>query len=276
MNMSEFDALTPKPSFNDTLASLRPTDFALPDLPKIPTDQMLPLDPSEIVSDQVSSMVGASGTGGGGDGGGGDGGLGGGFSFLGIESNARRILILYDVSNTSIRKAREAGVPFTMIRDETKELVNKLSISSRFGLMMFARNYVFFNKELVPASDENKDAAGVWMDKYFTEDSPMSQSVPDMVRGSPGFLVLLEAAFSKDPDAIFIVSDGGFYQGSGGTNEKIEYRDIDKLIDRLQKARDKPVAVHFIAANMDRDDESGMKRIIRGSGGGGRFKELGK
>ena len=51
MNLAEFDAMTPKPTFNEKLASLRPTKFSLPDLPKIPMDQMLPLDPASIVSD---------------------------------------------------------------------------------------------------------------------------------------------------------------------------------------------------------------------------------
>ncbi|MGC1480097.1 MAG: hypothetical protein WA771_06315, partial [Chthoniobacterales bacterium] len=87
MNMDAFDAMTPKPSFNDKMQSIQPTDFALPDLPKIPMDQMLPLDPSEIVSDQVSSMVGTAGLGGGGgQGGGGLGGEGSGVSFMGIQT----------------------------------------------------------------------------------------------------------------------------------------------------------------------------------------------
>ena len=49
----------------------------LPDLPEVDMDQMLPLDPSELISDQVSGLVGSaalgSGLGSGFSGGGGSG-----------------------------------------------------------------------------------------------------------------------------------------------------------------------------------------------------------
>jgi hypothetical protein len=278
MNMAAFDAMTPKPSFNDKMQSMQPAPFALPDLPEVPMDQMLPLDPAAIVSDQVSSLVGTAGLGAGGQGAGGLGGTGTGFSFMGVESNGRRILILFDVSDTTIRKTNEAGFGFERIREETKKLIDTVPASTRFGLVMFARNYVFMNSELVAATDSNREAAKEWLDKWFTDDAPMTQSVPNMVRGSPGLRKLLEAAGAVQPDVMFIVSDGGFYEGSSssgsGHGRRIPYKEIAETLSDIQDSLPEKMAVNFIGAGMDRSDLQEMRRIINREGGTGKFREL--
>ncbi|MBJ7258320.1 MAG: hypothetical protein JHD33_02190, partial [Chthoniobacterales bacterium] len=58
MNMAEFDAGQPKPSFTDKMSTARPTEFALPDLPVIPVDTATTVDPSDIVSDQLAGLGG--------------------------------------------------------------------------------------------------------------------------------------------------------------------------------------------------------------------------
>ncbi|MGB7837912.1 MAG: hypothetical protein WBL40_07355, partial [Terrimicrobiaceae bacterium] len=63
MNMAAFDGMAPKPSFTDKLQSLRPAALALPELPRIPIDQLLPLDPAEILTDEVAALTGAGGPG---------------------------------------------------------------------------------------------------------------------------------------------------------------------------------------------------------------------
>jgi len=275
MSMAEFDAMTPKPSFNDNLSSLRPTDFALPDLPKVPMDQMLPLDPAAIVSDQVSSMVGTAGLGAGGQGSSGMGQLGEGFAFMGIQSTGRRILLLYDVSTTVVNAAARAGMPMTRVREETEKLIDSLGIDARFGMVQFARNYAFFESELLPASDQNRDRAREWLGQYFATEGSMPQSTPNMVRGSPGFLKVLEAAFRMEPDAMFIISDGGFYEGSSssGGQRKIPYDEIEDMIEELQEALPEPAQINFIGFGMDSEDSREMKSIIRRKGKG-EFKEV--
>ncbi len=272
MNMAEFDAMTPKPSFNDRLQSMRPTDFALPELPKVPMDQMLPLDPSAIVSDQVSSMVGTAGMGAGGDGGAGMGGTGTGISFLGVESSGTRILLLYDISSTVNNAVARAGIPMDRIREETKTLLGSLGINSRFGLGQFARNYAFFRPELLPATDGNREEAAAWLDEWFAAEGSMKTNTPDIVRGSPGFIEVMRSAFKLQPDVIFVISDGGFYAGSG-TN-KIPYEDIDKAIGELQKTLPEATKINFIGVGMRPDDQRGMRRIISKHGAGGRFREM--
>jgi hypothetical protein len=280
MNMAEFDALTPKPSFNDKMASLRPTDFSLPDLPQIPMDQMLPLDPSEIVADAVSSLVGAAGVGGGGSGAGGLGGTGEGFSFMGIESSGRRIALLFDVSGSVVNKAESSGMSMNRIREETIKLIDSLGINTRFGLYQFVRNYKAFREELLPATDPNKEAARSWINSEWSESGMMSAGGKGVVSRMPnGIIMLLEDVFKQEPDVIFIVSDGSFWRtmpstGSGrAPQEKVDYRELRRHIDALQKNLTTPAVINFIGFEMRPEEKRELQSIIRSNKG--RLREIG-
>ena len=127
MNVAKHEASKPKPTFTQKLISTKPSEFALPDLPQVNLDQMLPLDPSELVSDQVSSLMGSSGIGNGmGNSLLGGGGTGTGMSFMGIESEGSRILLIFDVSGSVVNKAEKIGVPFSKIREETIKVIETL------------------------------------------------------------------------------------------------------------------------------------------------------
>jgi hypothetical protein len=109
MNMAALDAMAPKPTFSDRMQSTRPTAFALPDLPSLPMDQMMPLDPSQIVSEQISSLSTSEAMGAGsGAAASGSGGFGKGMSFLGVQSDGQRILLMFDIS-TSVKTKAEKG-----------------------------------------------------------------------------------------------------------------------------------------------------------------------
>jgi hypothetical protein len=276
MNMAQFDANAPKPSFNDKLQSLKPAPFALPELPKVPMDQMLPLDPSAIVSDQVSSMVGASGLGSGsGSGGSGMGGTGSGFSFLGIQTNAKRVLILYDIATSVVSAAARANYSMDRIRTETKQLLAGVGVNTRFGLGQFARNYAFFKSEMLPATEANRTAANEWLDTWFAGDAgTMKPSTPGMVTGSPGFIKVMQAAFKMQPDVIFVISDGGFERGSSSDyGEKIPFDELNDALRELQKGMPEPVKINFIGVGMKPVNEAGMRRVKQ-QFGGGKLKEL--
>jgi hypothetical protein len=281
MNMAEFDALTPKPSFNDKMASLRPTDFALPDLPQVPMDQMLPLDPSEIVADAVSSLVGAAGVGGGGAGLGGLGGTGEGFSFMGVQASGRRIALLFDVSGSVVNKANASDVPMSRIQEETVKLIDSLGINTRFGLYQFVRNYKPFSPELLPATGPNKEAAHQWMKEEWSETGQMAARGKGVVSRLPnGIPMVLEDVFKQEPDVIFIVSDGSFWstlpgEGSGrAPQEKIDYRDLRRLIDGWQKNLPKQAVIHFIGYEMRPDEKKELQAIMRANKG--TLREIGK
>jgi len=272
MNMAEFDALTPKPSFNDTLASLRPTEFALPDLPEVPIDQMLPLDPSEIMADQVSSMVGTAGMGGAGEGLAGDGGLGGGFSFLGIQSDAKRVILLFDVSSSVVNKAEKSGMPLSRLKDETRKLIENLSISTRFNLVQFTQNYQFFQNELVPASDPNKELALAWVENEWTEAGQMSSRKKGVISNDQGLIEVLAKAFAMQPDAVFLISDGSFQWRPEGGIKDIPYREVKSVMRDARNEDGQDIALHFIGFQMESEDRGEWSRIARRSGG--KFREI--
>lgn len=277
MNMAEFDSLAPKPSFNDKLQALKPTAFSLPDLPKVPMDQMLPLDPSAIVSDQVSSMIGAAGTGvGAGTGGSGGGGTGTGFTFLGIQTTAKRVLILFDVSSSVVNAAQRAGYSMEKVGEETKTLLKSLGINTRFGLGQFARNYAYFQSELIPATDPNRAAADQWFTEWFAgADGTMKPSTPNTVRGAPGFIEVMKSAFKMQPDVIFVISDASFERGSGDSGGgQIPFPELNDALRALQKSVPEPVKINFIGVGMKPKNEAGMRRVIATQGGGGKFREL--
>ena len=265
MNMAAFDAMTPKPTFNDKLQSLRPAAFALPDLPKMPMDQMLPLDPSEIVSDQVSSLVGTAGLGGGNEGAAGAEGLGFGMSFFGIPSAGKRILLLFDVSSSVVNKASAAGVPLSKIQEETSELIRKLPISARFGIIQFTQNYKPFQKELVPATDQNRADALEWIQSEWIEAGTMTAS--SKVASNPrGLVGVLELAAKMQPDVIYLISDASFQWKPSGTIENIPWKEISKLTKGSLQGPE-GCKLHFIGFEMKPDDKRELGSIIRQTGG---------
>lgn len=276
MNMAAFDAAAPKPVFNDRLQSIRPTAFALPELPKIPLDQMVPIDPSAIVTDMPTTFgTGGLGTGTGTGSGAGGGGTGMGISFLGVKTTAKRIVIMYDISITVVRAAERAGVPFTAIRDETAKMLDSLGVNVRFGMVEYARNYALFKPELLPATDPNRAAAREWLTTHFGVDGSFPSGVPNTVTGSPGFLVALETVFKQQPDVIFVISDGDMQQGSDrGTT--ITPEEIGQALQRLQTTLPQPAKIHFIGVGVKPEIERELKRVIARHGGGGKYSELKK
>lgn len=277
MNMAEHDALTPKPSLDERIASLRPTEFALPDLPTVPMDQMLPLDPASLVSDQVASLVGADGLGAAGEAAGGVGGEEGGFSFFGIESSGRRILLMFDVSTSVVNKAKKSGVPLSEIKARTIELIESFGANTSFTIVQFTRNYNFFQNELVPATDANKVNAKNWVEQEWTEDGMLNAKRKAVIFNPEGILRVLQVGLSLEPDVIFLISDGSFQKGDpDGKNTfgvDIEPREIDKLLKHAAASMGRDVPINFIGFEMKENDRRELRRIFRRTGG--TFREIG-
>ena len=267
MNMASLDAIAPKPTFSDKMQSSRPTAFSLPDIPNLPLDQMLPLDPSQLISDQMAplSNVEAMGSGSGaasaGAGGFGDKGM----SFLGIQSSGQRILLLFDVSSSVTHKAAKAGVPLEKIQQETINLIRKLPITSKFGIIQFTQNYKPFSKELLPATDNNRTAALNWVQTEWVTKGSMSES-SKVISNSQGLIGVLDLATEMKPDVIFIISDGSFQWKAGGGSGTIPWTVVKKRIaENLCKSGD--CKVNFIAFEAKSDDTKEMRGISQRSGG---------
>lgn len=273
MNVAKHEASKPKPTFSQKLISTKPSEFALPDIPQVDLDQMLPLDPSELVSDQVSSLVGTSGMGNGlGNSLAGGGGLGSGTSFLGIKANGSRVLLIFDISTSVVNKAQAAGIPFSSIKTETIKLVEGLNPNMRFGMIQFSRAFrPFPAEELMVATSGNKKSAIEWINKNWKEGS-LARNLPGVItRENDGILEVLKQAFSMDPEIIFLISDGSFQDK---TNRTVPHDEIGDLLKELQRDATTigGVQFNFIGFGMDEDDQSSMKKIVRRQRGN--FKEL--
>lgn len=275
MNVAKHEAMAPKPSFNDKLISTRPIDFALPDLPQINLDQMLPLDPSELISDQVSGLVGSAALGSGlGQGMSGGGGTGDGMSFFGVKAQGDRILLLFDVSSSVVNKAVAAGIPLERIQEETIKMIGTLPISSQFSLIQFTGNYMPFTEELIAATPGNKELARKWVEDKWVTSGTMSSTGASVVQNLTGVVGILERAVAMRPDVVFLISDASFQwrPDGGGGFSNVPYDEIKKAVDKLGEGPQGEVPLHFVAFEPKPDDAKEWSRIVRKTGG--EFREL--
>ncbi len=266
MNVAKHEAMAPKPTFNDKLVSTRPIDFALPELPEVDMSQMLPLDPSELISDQVNGLVGSAALGSGlGSGFSGGGGTGEGMSFFGIQAEGDRIVLLFDVSSSVVNAAAEAGVPLERIREETLKLIEGLAPSAKFSMIQFTQNYKPFSDELMAATDSNKRAARDWVENEWVESGTMSGG--KVVSNPRGLMTVLEKAFEMRPNLIFLISDASFQWREGGGISDIPYDELRKRIDELGGALQEKAPIHLLGFAPDEDDVKEWRRILRRTGG---------
>lgn len=265
MNMAALDAMAPKPTLSDKMQSTRPTAFSLPDVPDMPLDQMLPLDPSQLVADQMASLSNTEALGAvSGASAAGSGGFGGkGLSFLGVDSNGQRILLMIDISGTVVNKATNAGISPEKLREELITLINKLPITSRFSIIQYAGNYKPFSKELVPASQPNKTLALDWIqNEWVTGGIQVSKK---SVASPSGFIGVLQAANEMKPDAVFIITDGSYK--SKVHPKGIPWDEIKKVAEQLKDADGKRTKINVISFEAGDEDLKELRKISKGSGG---------
>ncbi|NOY00912.1 MAG: hypothetical protein GXP30_14470 [Verrucomicrobia bacterium] len=268
MNLLQHEAMTPKPVFTDKLASIRPIDFALPDLPTVDMNQMLPLDPAELISDQVAGLVGAAGLGNGlgrGLGGAGGRGTGKGLVFFGMKTEGERIVLLFDVSSSVVNKALSAGIPLERVKQETLKLIEGLPITSRFTMIQFTQNFKSFSSELLAATDGNKKAARKWVQNEWVESGTMSGR--KVVSNPRGLVAVLEETFRMKPDLIFLISDASFQWRVGGGISDIPYDELKDLLAKLQADLPSPAVIQFAGFQPKSDDVKAWKRLLRRSQG---------
>jgi len=274
MASGELEASSPKPALNEKIASIRPTDFALPDLPTIPTDQVMQFDPTASMMSSLNNLNGQGNGRGGGSGNGAekiDMALNA-ISFFGLETKGKSVVILFDISQSVLTKAQKSGVPIEKIRDETSKLINAININTSFGLIQFSRNYQPFKKELVAPTDENKQAAQQWLQTEFRTTGSLGGSGVVYTRPN-GIELVMEQAFKMEPDVIYVVSDCDFQRTlQNGEGEDVSLERLDKEIKQWQSAREEPVKIYFITFQMKSAQGVMIRRIA--SHNHGRVKEL--
>ncbi len=281
MNMAKHAAMTPKPVFDQKLVSIRPTEFALPELPEVPVDQMIPLDPSELISDQLASLSGGAGLGSGlGQGLQGGGGTGSGMSFFNIKDNARSVVIMIDVSasmfgrtgdydyQTSklVRRGKEQA--FQVIREEAFKLIDSLSVNTLFGVIHWSGSARLWKPQLVAATRSNKAAAK----EHIQTNVDHNKAGP--TGGRPGGTrhdYALEALFELRSETAFMLTDGNATRSQGrGKFEIIEAKELYKLIEVGQEKLPQIPRIHtiyYVTGKDNRDEEKMLRGISRKTGG---------
>ncbi|MFM8457928.1 MAG: hypothetical protein ACKOB0_03145, partial [Chthoniobacterales bacterium] len=251
MNMAEFDAGQPKPSFTDKMSSARPTDFALPDLPVIPVDTVTTVDPSDIVTDQLAGLGGMGGGTGSGSGGGGTGGSA--VNFFGISDTATRVVVVVDVSDTMFDRLPGK---FDVVKEQAIKLIQSLGINTLFNVIIYEGGSVAMFPQAQPATDANKEKAVAWVqgvdggfeNKQMTYNKAYRRMGTGMYEGGgtrPD--TALKQALGMTPSTVFLITDGEMsrsgkrgddeddknrQRGKGGwNNQPIEQQELLEIVE---------------------------------------------
>lgn len=157
-------------------------------------------------------------------------------AFLGESLNARRIVLLLDVSASVKTKIERAGLSMEKLRREVHTFVDQLGPNHLFGIIQFTRNWEAFEAGLVPATTAVRKRAREWIDTSFRTNGTSGRG---WTRGSPnGIEGVLAAAFAMDPeiDEVFIVSDCDFQRTPpGGGGQDVPWAQLRERTRRLQE-----------------------------------------
>ena len=294
MNMAEFDAGQPKPSFTDKMSSARPTEFALPDLPVIPVDTVTTVDPSDIVTDQLAGLGGMGGGSGSGSGGGGTGGSA--VNFFGISDTANRVIIVVDVSDTMFDRLPGK---FDVVKQEAAKLIQSLSINTLFNVIIYEGGSVAMFPDLKPATDANKAEGKAWVGKVdggyekrisYKNYRRMGTGISE--GGGTRIDTALKQALSMSPSTVFVITDGEMSRkgksddddddkknkqsGKGGwDSQTITDRELLAIVEAEQAKLAVPArihAVHFVTGKARKNEEDTLRSLARKNDG--RFKQV--
>lgn len=155
--------------------------------------------------------------------------------FLGEQIQARRIILLLDVSASVKSKLERAGLPISDLREEVLRFIDQLGPDHLFGIIQFTRKWEAFRPELLPATTRVKDSAKDWMRSSFRTNGIAGSNWKSSSRN--GIEGVLEAAFSMSPqiDEIFLLSDGDFQRSlPNGGGQDVPWNELRHLTRSLQ------------------------------------------
>jgi hypothetical protein len=258
-----------KPQVLQRLASTAPGHVALPEMPRLPNQDIRSLqDP--MTRRQAGTALGGL-TRGGGAGRGRLGTLG--YSdarFFGQNVHTRAVCILVDVSSSIVNK----GVLDDVIR-EASEMLKKFNPATQFNLIVFVDGAEPYAQQMVYATQEHKRDAVSWIKgirpNYTGNRRGYSGSTPSEA---------LRMAVEMGCDTIFLLTDDPPYlkQGSRSSGyEVIESHpdDILRFASKIESDFGRRVVINTIcykprSGDMGQQAQDFLKKLARRSGG--RFK----
>lgn len=190
-------------------------------------------------------------------------------SFLGESLQAKRIVLLLDVSASVKTKIERAGLSMEKLKQEVYAFVDQLGPNHLFGIIQFTRNWNCFEAELLPATEKVRNRARDWINRSFRTTGTSGRN---WTRGNPnGLEGVLTAAFGMSPeiDDIFIVSDGDFQRTPpGGGGQDVPWADLRKLTKALQDQSMTDTRLRFLCFYPPEDALPDLRAWIRENGGG--------
>ncbi len=252
---------------------------------------VLPPMPEVKASDNLPrTMMAAGGTGaafgtsGGSSLGGGGGGTGTAINFFGIRDLSTSIVIMIDVSDSMFTRTGDAQYPsklvrhgkdqnFQIVRDEAIKLIQSLTPQTRFGIVRWSGGAYSWKPELVPATEENKQAA---IEHIQTQ---VDYKTAKSARGQPGGTrhdLALTEAFSLKPETIYMLTDGNATESQkGGGLKPIPAQELYRIAEEGQKTLPKKARLHVIyyLNGKEKPDEVDMLRGLA-SRNSGKFQKV--
>jgi hypothetical protein len=137
-----------------------------------------------------------------------------------------------------------AGSSMDKVKEETYDLINNLNANTKLGLIIHRRKFLPLKEDLITATVKNKALAIEWIKKKWPKS--YGGQIPNDIYGkdgSSGILPVIDAAFSMQPDVIFIISDGGYRDKRG---LKVQLNDVLSLIRSRQKDLLEDARIHAI------------------------------
>lgn len=254
---------------------------ALPPMPEIAAPKAASDKPMMGAAAPAAGFAGGAPLSGGATGGTGSGTA---INFFGIRDVSTSVVIMIDVSNSMFTRTGDADgskllklgkeQSFQTVRDEAIKLVQSLTGATRFGIIHWGGSANSWKPELVPATDENKQAAIT----HIQNDVDLNKAKPK--DGRPGGTrhdYALEEAFKLKPETIYMITDGNATASSagGGGQKPIEPEEIYKVADEGQKALAKKArlhAIYYVTAKEKPEERQLLTRLA--SRNGGQFRQV--
>jgi hypothetical protein len=205
-------------------------------------------------------------------------------NFFGIRDLSTSVVIMIDVSDSMFTRTGDAQYPsklvrhgkdqnFQIIRDEAIKLVQSLTPQTRFGIVRWSGGAYAWKPELVPATEENKQAAV----GHIQKEVDYKKAKPQL--GKPGGTrhdYALAEAFSLKPETIYMLTDGNATASQpGGGLQPIPPQEIYKIVEEGQKQLLKKAHLHVIyyLNGKEKSDEVDMLRGLA-SRNSGKFQKI--
>lgn len=269
MQTSSVPAAVPKRVLTTGLAKISLPE--MPDLPMPKTAANTPMMASAGATGFASAASFSSGAMGGT-------GSGAALNFFGIRDTSSSVVIMIDVSDSMFTRTgdakssklvrRGAEQSFQTVRDEAIQLVRSLGPSIRFGIIRWAGSANSWKPELLPGTEENKQAAIA----HIQSEVDMKTARPK--KGRPGGTrhdYAIEAAFALKPETLYMLTDGNATAAQpGGGLSPIPDQELYNAAEAGQKALGKRARLHVIyyVTGDDKTDERQMLGRLAGNNGG--------